>query len=182
MSCFCTCQDSLSSGMPDPTKHVNYVQGMILGVDDFNQEFAYLSERDQWLARDLIGYGTVTGLAGAVEDSDKGKRVAVSPGVAISPRGQLIRVAPRQCAVLSDWLNHAEIKNNIPTGTKLLPAYVVLCYRDCPTNDVPILGEPCRTEEESMAPSRIVDDFRLELRLQPPAQREEDAVRDFVAW
>jgi hypothetical protein len=181
MSCFCASQNSLSSSTPDPTKHVNYVQGMILGVDDFNQEFAYLTERDQWLARDLIGYGTVTGLAVTIEDSDKGKRVAVSPGVAISPRGQLIRVAPRQCAILNDWLHHAEIKGNIPVGTKMLPAFVVLCYRDCPTNDVPILGEPCRTEEESMAPSRIVDDFRLELRLQPPLQSEEDAVRKFVA-
>jgi hypothetical protein len=181
MSCFCASPDSLSSGTPDPTKHVNYVQGMILGVDDFNQEFAYLTERDQWLARDLIGYGTVTGLAVTIEDSDKGKRVAVSTGVAISPRGQLIRVAPRQCAVLNDWLNHPKIKANIPAGTKMLPAYVVLCYRDCPTDDVPILGEPCRTEEESMAPSRIVDDFRLELRLQPPAQSEEGAVRKFVA-
>ena len=46
----------------DPTKHVNYVKGMVLGVDDFTQEFEYLSGRDQWLARDLIGYGTVAGL------------------------------------------------------------------------------------------------------------------------
>src|SRR5258707_8012097 len=112
MSCFCASPDSLTSGTPDPTKHVNYVQGMILGVDDFNQEFAYLSERDQWLARDLIGYGTVTGLAVTVEDSDKGKRVAVSTGVAISPRGKLIRVTPRQCAVLNDWLNLPEITGN----------------------------------------------------------------------
>jgi hypothetical protein len=182
MSCFCASPDSPTSGTPDPTKHVNYVQGMILGVDDFNQEFAYLSERDQWLARDLLGYGTVTGLAVTIEASDKGSRVAVSTGVAISPRGQLIRVAPRQCAILNDWLNHAEIKANILPGTKVLRAYVVLCYRDCPTDAVPILGEPCRTEAESLAPSRIIDDFRLELRLDPPAQREEDAVRDFVAW
>ena len=182
MSCFCASPDSPTSGTPDPTKHVNYVQGMILGVDDFNQEFAYLSERDQWLARDLLGYGTVTGLAVAIEASDKGSRVAVSTGVAISPRGQLIRVAPRQCAILNDWLNHAEIKANILPGTNVLRAYVVLCYRDCPTDAVPILGEPCRTEAESLAPSRIIDDFRLELRLDPPAQREEDAVRDFVAW
>ena len=123
----------------------------------------------------------VSGLAVTIEDSDKGKRVAVSPGVAVSPRGQLIRVAPKQCAVLNEWLKGA-VKKDIPAGTTTLPVYVVLCYRDCPTDEVPILGEPCRTEEESMAPSRIVDDFRLELRLDPPPQREEDAVRDFVAW
>ena len=33
-----------------------------------------------------------------------------------------------------------------------------------------------------MAPSRVLDDFRLELRLQAPVQREEDAIRDFVQW
>ena len=33
-----------------------------------------------------------------------------------------------------------------------------------------------------MAPSRLKDDFALELRLERPNQREEDAVRDFVAW
>lgn len=180
MSCFAS-EETLQTKAADPTKHVNYVQGMVLGVDDFDQEFTYLSERGQWLARDLSGYGTVSGLAVTIEDSDKGKRVAVSPGVAVSPRGQLIRVAPKQCAVLGEWLKGA-VRKNIPTGTTTLPAYVVLCYRDCPIDEVPILGEPCRTEEESMAPSRIVDDFRLELRLDPPPQREEDAVRDFVAW
>ena len=180
MSCFAS-EETLQTKAADPTKHVNYVQGMVLGVDDFDQEFTYLSERGQWLARDLIGYGTASGLAVTIEDSDKGKRVAVSPGVAVSPRGHLIRVAPKQCAVLDEWLKGA-VKKDISPGTTTLPVYVVLCYRDCPTDAVPILGEPCRTEEESMAPSRIVDDFRLELRLDPPPQREEDAVRDFIAW
>ena len=71
---------------PDPAKHVNYNVGMVLGVDDFTQEFAYLSGRDQWMARDLIGYGTVRGLKVATEiDSVKGPRVIVDPGVAVSP-------------------------------------------------------------------------------------------------
>ena len=180
MSCFAS-EETLQAKAADPTKHVNYVQGMVLGVDDFDQEFTYLSERGQWLARDLSGYGTVSGLAVTIEDSEKGKRVAVSPGVAVSPRGQLIRVAPKQCAVLNEWLK-GDVKKDIPVGTTTVRTYIVLCYRDCPTDEVPILGEPCRTEEESMAPSRIVDDFRLELRLDLPPQREEDAVRDFVAW
>jgi hypothetical protein len=33
-----------------------------------------------------------------------------------------------------------------------------------------------------MAPSRLVDDFKLELRTTSPLQLEEEAVRDFVAW
>jgi hypothetical protein len=65
---------------------------------------------------------------------------------------------------------------------------VVLCYRSCPTDKVPVPGEPCRSEEDTMAYSRLRDDFKLELRVrradEPPSpdQREEDALRDFIKW
>ena len=81
------------------------------------------------------------------------------------------------------------ISNNIssppisspPVGEELT-LYVVLCYRDCPTDNVPIPGEPCRNENELTAASRIKDDFSLELRFEPPKHAEEDAVRKFAAW
>jgi len=38
---------------PDPTKHVNYTLGMLLGVDDFNQEFAYLQDGNWMFAASL---------------------------------------------------------------------------------------------------------------------------------
>jgi hypothetical protein len=170
---------------PDSSKHVNYTQGMVLGVDDFQQEFAYLSSRDQWLARDAIGYGTVSGLHVAFDPLDQNS-LSVSPGVAINPRGQLIRVAAQQCAKLDDWLAlPATIQRMSELGVGAngaFTAYVVLCYRDCPTDEVPLPGELSRCDTDTMAASRIIDDFRLELTLTPPRQLEEDAVRDFVAW
>jgi len=60
--------------------------------------------------------------------------------------------------------------------------YLTLCYADCTTQPVPIPGDPCRSEDQLMADSRIADDYRLELRTEAPPQTEEDAVRDFVAW
>src|SRR5207253_641187 len=75
-----------------------------LGVEDFTQEHAYLSERDRWLARDLLGYGTAWGLSVTTQVGTRGPEVRVSPGVALSPRGQLIRVTPAQCAALDAWL------------------------------------------------------------------------------
>jgi hypothetical protein len=172
---------------PDPTKHVNYTLGMVLGVDDFTQEFAYLSGRDQWTARDLIGYGTVSGLSVTYDEAGGEPEVVVGPGVAINPRGQKICVPATQCAKLNDWLALAANKEELSRRLTSPPSdplklYVVLCYRDCPTDQVPIPGEPCRTEEESMAPSRLADDFTLELRFDPPNQLEEDALRDFVDW
>jgi len=169
----------------DPSKHVTYTFGMLLGVDDFKQEFAYLSGRDQWMARDLIGYGTISGLKVTVDVVAKGPRISVSCGDGLSPRGQLIRVGPAQCAYLNDWLvaNQTAMQalGSSPPGS-MVKLWLALSYRDCPVDPVPIAGEPCRSADDLMAPSRLVDDFRLELRMTPPPQQEEDAIRDFVAW
>ncbi|RJS18803.1 hypothetical protein DRW03_24395 [Corallococcus sp. H22C18031201] len=168
---------------PDPTKHVNYVLGMVLGVDDFTQEFAYLSERDRWLARDLLGYGTAWGLAITAGLGSRGPEVRVAPGVALSPRGQLVRVTPAQCASLNDWLLAQGTTVDARVVAGVLRLWVVLSYRDCETDSVPVPGEPCRTEDDSMAPSRRTDDFKLEFRLAPPEEpTEEQAVRDLVRW
>jgi len=171
--------------LPDPSKHVNYTLGMLLGVDDFNQEFAYLSGRDKWMARDVVGYGTLCGMKLSLDSTAQGPRISVSCGTALSPRGQLICLHPAQCAFLKDWLaaNQAAVFGAVgsPPGS-VLNLWLVVCYRHCPVDPVPIAGEPCRSAADLMAPSRLVDDFRLEFRLVAPEQQEEDAVRDFVAW
>jgi hypothetical protein len=100
MSSFSTKVAAPTATEPDPTKHVNYTLGMILGVDDFKQEFAYLSGRDQWMARDLIGYGTVSGLRVTYDEAGGAPEIVVSAGVALSPRGQKICVPTTQCALL----------------------------------------------------------------------------------
>ncbi|HSK71889.1 MAG TPA: hypothetical protein VK892_09360, partial [Pyrinomonadaceae bacterium] len=111
----------------------------------------------------------------------------------------LICVPAAQCAYLNQWLAAAKVEDlneqvkpgktissppaitSPPDGNEL-KLYVVLCYRDCPTDEVPIPGEPCRNENELTAPSRIKDDFSLELRFEPPKQPEEEAVRRYVEW
>ncbi|HVE55481.1 MAG TPA: hypothetical protein VNB22_01545, partial [Pyrinomonadaceae bacterium] len=197
MSCFSTVSAVTANSELDLTKHVNYTAGMILGVDDFTQEFAYLAGRDRWLARDALGYGTISGLSIQIEeDAEKGTRVMVQPGVAVSPRGQFICVPTPQCAYLNQWLAAADIKDLdkwIKRGTNASPPvsppegdeltlYVVLCYRDCATDNVPIPGEPCRSEDDLTAASRVKDDFSLELRFESPKHAEEKAVRDYVEW
>src|SRR5690242_18849765 len=116
MNCGCTSSQastspSQPSTSPSTGKHVNYTLGMVLGVDDFIQEFAYHDGRQQAFGRELIGYGTVSGLQVTLQNDARGPRLMVSPGVALSPRGQTIRVCAPQCAYLVDWLgeHHHEI-------------------------------------------------------------------------
>lgn len=170
---------------PDPTKHVKYTLGMVLGVDDFTQEFAYVSGRTKRVVADLLGYGVSCGLRVTVdEDPDQGPRVNVAPGEAVTPSGQLVCVTPAQCAFVNEWLraNRDEVERTLSPPAASLPLYVVACYRECSTDEVPIPGEPCRSEDELLAPSRTQDDFALELRLRPPPPGEQATLRAFCRW
>ena len=185
MTCCTADPAGATLGAPDPGKHVNYVLGMVLGVDDLDQDFAYLDNRVQAVARELIGYGTDRGLAVQVEPTARGPQVRVTAGVAYAPSGEMICVGADQCAVLNDWLrtNAQAVADRLGAEDQaMLPLYVTLCYRSCLTDRVPIPGEPCRSEDALMSPSRVTDAFSLELRLSPPRQTEEDAVREFVRW
>ena len=165
----------------DLSKRVQYNLGMVLGVDDFQQEQAYLAHRSRWLARDALGYGTLCGLKVTTEvDGVKGPKILVSPGVALSPLGQLICVTPAQCAFVNDWIAANRAKLTLPSAKTTV--WVTLCYRECPMDPVPIPGEPCRTEEQLTADSRIADGFHLELRLEAPDQSEENLTGEFVAF
>jgi hypothetical protein len=167
----------------DPSRHVNFTAGMVLGVDDYRQEFAYHSARDKWIVRDFLGYGTLSGLALSVEDNADGPRIRVTPGAAAAPSGQLICVGREQCGGLNAWLARKEVADKIaelvadsPDPTQAaLNVFVTLCYVDCAVADVPIPGEPCRSDENLMAPSRIADDYSLGFAWEAPPQAEFEA-------
>ena len=58
----------------------------------------------------------------------------------------------------------------------------MLRYAECATELRPVPGDPCRPADELEAPSRLADDFVLELRLRATAGLEETAIRAFVGW
>ncbi len=199
MKCCNDASTVLPGSPPDPSLHVNYTKGMILGVDDFTQEFAYLAGRSQRIVREFAGYGTTCGLAVTVEDTPDGPRIRISAGSAATPSGKLVCVSTDQCGIINQWLAKAETETALrrhwaggsppvsppvspPSGPVNVSIYVALCYDDCMTLPVPIPGEPCRSEESQMADSRIADDYSLSLCLDPPVQTEDDALRDFAEW
>lgn len=173
---------NLDSSPLDPRKRVRYTTGLVMGVDEFQQDQFYLMERDHLHQRSLHGYGVVSGLGIETRESSQGRwEVAVSPGLAVTPRGQSVCVDQPQCANLDDWLDRheEELTASPPQIPGSLPLWVVLCPRDCETDPMPVLGDPCRTEEDSTVPSRILDDCELRLSLEPPEQLEEEAVQRF---
>jgi hypothetical protein len=106
-------QHNLSNRKLDIGKHVNYTLGMVLGADDFMQEFAYHSGRDQLLARELMGYGTICGLQVIVKNEDGGSQIFVEPGTALTPTGQFVRISEKQCALVNDWSGYLYTSNSV---------------------------------------------------------------------
>jgi len=167
----------------DPNKRVKYTMGLVLGVEEFEQEQVYLMERDRVHNRALHGYGTAAGLKVSIKKDSGTPKVMVTPGIAVNPRGDSICVPDPQCASLPQWLqeNSAEIEAQLgsPAVDGMLSLYIVLCYKECETDNVPIPGAPCRTQEDTLAPSRIADHFQLKITTSPPEQVEEEYVRCF---
>src|SRR4028119_2475362 len=99
MACCSPFSATIAARAADPSRHVNFVTGMVLGVDDYGQEFAYHSARDKWIVREFLGYGTLSGLAVTAEADVDGPRVRVTAGPAAAPSGQGARAgwppAPR---------------------------------------------------------------------------------------
>ncbi len=188
MTC-CFSTKPISQAQLDPAKRVNYSLGLVLGEEEFKQEQFYFVERGRLRNRLLHGYGTVNGLAISVA----GAEVTVAPGWAVDGLGREIRVDQDQCADLDKWLARKENRKKLedafgplpgpvtsPPGPALNPyLYLVMSYRECGSDDVPIPGEPCRSEGDSMAPSRITETFDLRFMVQKPSQLEEEAVRLF---
>jgi hypothetical protein len=172
----------------DAQKRVNYTLGMVLGEDEFRQEQHHLRSRDHLASRGLHGYGTVAGLGVSVADL----QVTVDPGLAVDPAGRFICVSSTQCADLDAWLAAnqemvAAALGSLPGFPAPLGLHVLLCYRECGTDTVPVMVEPCRTGEESMVASRVAESFELRLAIEPQDDvgevaggRLEDAVEDLV--
>jgi hypothetical protein len=147
----------------DPLKRVNYTFGLVLGVEEFVQTDTYLLAKHHLENRLLHGYGTACGLDVIAQITPQ-LEIQVTPGWAINPRGQEIKVPQLMCLQINDW-----VQANLTALQALFPGLapptlnlcVVLCFRECKTDVVPIPGEPCRTQSSSMAPSRIEDSFEL---------------------
>lgn len=172
--------ETIKQKSPDPYRRVKYSMGLVLGLDEFEQEQLYFLEKNRLHNRALHGYGTVCGLNVSVRDNQGKTEVVVAPGIAVAPEGQEIRVQVTQCGDIDLWFdrNQDEIKKSISEeGT--IKVYVVLCYRECERDRMPVPGIPCRSQEESSVNSRIEDFFELKLSLIPPPKIEEELMRRF---
>ena len=161
----------------DPFKRVKYALGLVLGVDEFEQEQGYFRQRLDWHQLLMHGAGTVYGLGVEV----KGQHVVVQPGLAVDSLGRLIRVSPAQWANLSEWLtveaNRQMLLSQPAAAGDLRSLYIVLRHAEEGTDPVAFPGSPERPHEQAMLPTRVVEAFALDFAPRRPEAAGSKAAR-----
>jgi hypothetical protein len=125
-------------------RRVNYFQGRLLGVDDFQAEQEYHREKMRRHNRWLHGSGVVNGLGVSLQGTAARPTITVKPGVGIDPLGNELEL---------------EVESTLPVQVSARALVVVLRYRECSVEPVPVPG-PC---DDSNAPqySRIEESSEL---------------------
>jgi hypothetical protein len=119
-------------------KRNNYAYGMVLGAEDFQQEFSYFHDRMKLHNRMLHGYGTVTGLEVSSSEEETDTGIVVNPGMAIDGEGnEIILPSAVQCSFPEE-------------GEE---AYLVVYWAERDTDPVPISGG--ESDMNQVVPSRV---------------------------
>jgi hypothetical protein len=173
---------SLSTGTLSDDLRVNYTFGMVLGLDEFQQEQQYFLAKDYLHERAMHGYGTVYGLqvtTAPVVDDPSDELITVLPGMAIDQWGREVVVRSAQCARLGAWLatqDAAEVAANVGPSGELI-VYVTLAYAQCDDDLIPLAGQPCSTSSDATVASRIRDSWDIKLSWTPPSMPSWDTDR-----
>lgn len=112
-------------------KRNNFVYGMVLGAEDFQQEFNYFYDRMKLHNRMLHGYGTVTGLK-VSSDEETTPEIVVNAGMAIDPQGNEIMLP-------------SAVQYPLPEEGE--EAYLVLYWAERDTDPVPISSADSDTNQ-----------------------------------
>src|SRR5215471_1502799 len=140
--------DSSTGNVLVRLERVRYVEGLVLGVDEFQTEQDYFRKRLRRHNLLLHGWGIVYGLG--VTTHSEPWRVFVDPGYAIDRQGEEIVLDVAQEA---DARSHGQ-------GRDHCALYVVIRYRATPASFVPARGAPAYETKEA---SRWIDGYELAL-------------------
>lgn len=157
-----------------PFQRNHYFTGKLLVERDFTDEQRYVMDKLRHHHQRLHGSGVVCGLNITPHESEdcRDRYVCIEPGSAIDCCGREILVVERECIDLTQYASvqalyeAAEAENGDSE-----PHTLQLCirYRECPTEEIPVLYDECGCDSTQCAPNRILESWALEVLVDPPA-------------
>ena len=144
----------------------HFFTGKMMGAAEFRTETHFHSEKMRHHNVRLHGSGVVCGLKVKQHPSpDCQKRyVIVEPGSALDCCGHEILVAQEE---IVDIAGLPQVKA-LTKDAALHALQLCVRFRECPTEDVPVLYDECGCDDTKCAPNRILESFGFDVLVDPP--------------
>lgn len=152
----------------EPFARNAYWTGKLMLARDFLDEQHYLVEKLRHHNQQLHGSGVVCGLKVVQHESEKcrDRFVCIEPGVAVDCCGHDIVVCEKECF---EFATHPAVKA-LKDANDTDPHTIQICirYRECPTEEIPVLYDECGCDDARCAPNRILESYEFGIILDPP--------------
>ena len=145
-----------------PFERNHYFTGKLMTARDFSDETRYHSERMRHHDARLHGWGVVCGLKVKAHDNPdcQGKYVIIEPGTALDCCGNEILVTEAVTVELAQLPAIADLIKKKDTDPHRLQ--ICISYKECPTEEVPVLYDECGCDDSRCAPNRILSSFEVD--------------------
>lgn len=161
----CGCGGACDYG---PFSRNNYWYGKLMLPQDFTDEQTYLRDKIRLHNQRLHGTGVVCGLI-VQQDTVPGcqdRIVDITAGLALDCCGNEI-VVPELLRVDITTLPAVQALDPSDDATRELQ--LRFCYRECPTEPIPVLYDECGCADGRCLPNRILESYDVEVVVDPVA-------------
>ena len=152
----------------EPFTRNYYFTGKLLVERDFKQEQEYYVDKMRHHDQTLHGWGVVCGLkVKAHPNKDcRNRFICIEPGTAIDCCGHEILVHDEDCGI--DITQLASIKAlAAKKDNDRHTLQICLRYRECPTEEIPVLYDDCGCSETQCAPNRVLESYDVDVIVDP---------------
>jgi hypothetical protein len=151
----------------------NYFFGKLMDVPDFDVEQLYLVEKFKRHHARLHGAGVICGLEVVQHPiaACRDRYLIVKPGSALDCCGNEILVLDDETIDLQSFAKVADLSKPAADGSTDDKNHVLqLClrYRECPTEEIPVLYDECGCDDTRCAPNRILESYSFDVLVDPP--------------
>lgn len=146
----------------------HYFTGKLMVERDFTDEQRYFLERLRLHNQRLHGEGVACGLRVRQHDNPacQDRYVILEPGSAIDCCGHDILVVDDDTIDLSAFPAVQALRDKPDDKDHVLQ--VAICYRECPTEEIPVLYDECGCDDSQCAPNRILESYAIDVKVDPP--------------
>ena len=151
-----------------PFTRNHYFNGKLMLERDFTDEQRYQIDKLRHHHQRLHGWGVVCGLKVKQHENPacRDRYICIEPGTAIDCCGHEIMLLEEECVDITQLPSIKKLidkKDNQPHALQ-----ICLRYRECPTEEIPVLFDECGCNDARCAPNRILESYDVDVMVDPP--------------